>query len=77
VARAEERLRAERALLAAQGLSSRWRPVFERAVKTHERAAQFQAEALSLLLTARALQDQYEEQVKADASRTVHRAASR
>jgi hypothetical protein len=47
---AEDRLRRERVMLTIQGEDSRWRPVFERAIETHRRAAMLQAQAVELFL---------------------------
>ena len=44
-------------MLTIQGADSCWRPVFERAVDTHRRAATLQAEAVALFLHHRKLRE--------------------
>ena len=70
---AEARLRRERVMLTMQGVESRWRPVFERAIETHRRAATLQAQAVALFLHHQELRETFrrEQDLAPAAMRTV------
>jgi hypothetical protein len=76
---AEDRLRREGAMLALQGVDSRWRLLFERATETHHRAATLQAQAVALFLHHRELRDTFrrEHESAPAATRTVRDAELR
>jgi hypothetical protein len=76
---AEDRLRRERAIGAMQGVDSRWRLLFERAIETHRRAAALQAEAVALFLHHRELRETFrrEHERAPAATRTVRDAELR
>jgi hypothetical protein len=66
-------------MLTIQGADSRWRPVFERAIETHRRAAVLQAQAVELFLHHEELRASFrrEHELAAVATRTVRDAELR